>query len=110
MSEMVQAERTGRELEGRPRSPLAVVVLSLLAEEPMHPYRMQQLIKFRGKDRVVNVAQRNSVYQTIDRLLRTGLIAVHATDRAEGRPERTVYAITRLGEQTLRHWLESMLA
>ncbi|HET6319423.1 MAG TPA: PadR family transcriptional regulator, partial [Chloroflexota bacterium] len=59
----------------------------------MHPYRMQQLIKFRGKDRIANVAQRNSVYQTIDRLLRDGLICIHATDRTQGRPERTVYAI-----------------
>src|SRR5690349_3572223 len=97
-------------LEARPRTPLSVVILALLAEEPMHPYRMQALIKFRAKDRVVNVAQRNSVYQTIDRLLRSGLIAVHSTDRAESRPERTLYAITALGEQTLRRWLQTMLA
>ena len=63
------------------RSPLAMVVLGLLAEAPMHPYRMQQLIKERGKDTVVNVAQRNSVYQTIDRLLRAGLIAVRETSQ-----------------------------
>ena len=37
------------------RSPLALVVLALLYEAPMHPYRMQQLIKERGKDEVVNV-------------------------------------------------------
>jgi DNA-binding PadR family transcriptional regulator len=97
-------------VEDRPRSPLSVVILSLVAEKPMHPYRMQQLIKFRGKDRIANVAQRNSVYQTIDRLLRDGLISIHATDRAEGRPERTVYAITAAGRQTLERWLETMLA
>jgi DNA-binding PadR family transcriptional regulator len=87
-----------------------VVVLALAAERPMHPYRMQQLIKSRGKDKVVNVAQRNSAYQTIDRLLRDGLIAVHATDRAQRRPERTVYAITPRGRQTLERWLETMLS
>jgi DNA-binding PadR family transcriptional regulator len=53
----------------RPRSPLAMVLLALLAEEPMHPYRMQQLIKGRGKDKIANVARPNSVYQTIDRLV-----------------------------------------
>jgi DNA-binding PadR family transcriptional regulator len=105
-----RGEVNGSGVEGRPRSPLAVVVLALVAEEPMHPYRMQQLIRFRGKDRIANVAQRNSVYQTIDRLLRTGLIAVHATDRTEGRPERTVYAITPRGRATLERWLETMLA
>ena len=34
------------------RSPLAFAVLALLIEAPMHPYRMQQLIKSRGKDQV----------------------------------------------------------
>ena len=76
------------------RSPLALVLLVLLAEEPMHPYRMHEVIKERGKDRIANVAQRNSVYQTIDRLLRAELIAVRETTRDERRPERTVYEIT----------------
>ncbi|MGH3933445.1 MAG: hypothetical protein ACRDS1_00435 [Pseudonocardiaceae bacterium] len=58
------------------RSPLAFVVLALLAEAPMHAYRMQQLIKERGKDRVVNVARRNSVTQAVDLLLRDGSIAI----------------------------------
>lgn len=70
---------------------LALVLLSLLAEQPTHPYRMRELIKERGKDRIANVAQRNSVYQTIDRLLRAELIAVRETERDERRPERTVY-------------------
>jgi DNA-binding PadR family transcriptional regulator len=89
---------------------LAVAVLSMLAEAPMHAYRMQQLIKERHKDEVVNVAQRNSVYQTIERLLRDGLIDVQATERAENRPERTVYEITREGRETLREWMLTMLS
>lgn len=94
----------------RPRSPLAMVVLALVAEQPMHPYRMQQLIEERGKDKVANVAQPYSVYQAIDRLRRSGLIAVRDTERAEGRPERTVYEITTLGQETLRRWLRTMLS
>ena len=31
-------------------NPLALAVLICLAEQPMHPYRMQTLIKQRGKD------------------------------------------------------------
>ena len=50
------------------RSTLAMVLLALLLEAPMHPYRMQQMIKERGQDQLVNVAQRNSVYQALDRL------------------------------------------
>src|SRR5690606_34106272 len=92
------------------RSPLAVVILGLLEEAPMHPYRMLQLIKERSKDSVVNVARTNSVYQTIDRLVRAGLVEVQHTAKAERRPERIVYAITERGRLTLRTWLAEMLA
>lgn len=92
------------------RSVLAMAVLSLLTTEPMHAYRMQQLIKEWHKDDVVNVTQRNSVYQTLDRLLRDGLIEVRSTERAENRPERTTYRITPAGRATLRDWLRTMVS
>jgi DNA-binding PadR family transcriptional regulator len=94
----------------RPRSPLWLVVLSLVSEEPMHPYRMQAIIKERGKELIANVAQRNSVYQTIAALLRAGLIAVRETSRDERRPERTVYEVTAAGRQTLRGWMRTVLS
>jgi len=92
------------------RSPLAMLLLALLAESPMHPYRMQQLIKERNKENVVNIAQRNSIYQTIDRLLRAGLIAVGETTRQEHRPEKTTYELTPDGQATLQVWLQTTLA
>lgn len=94
----------------RPRSPLWLVVLSLVSEEPMHPYRMQVLLKERGKDQIANVTQRNSVYQTITALRRAGLIAVRETSRSERRPERTVYEITDAGRKTLQLWMREVLS
>jgi DNA-binding PadR family transcriptional regulator len=91
-------------------SPLALAVLAMLTEAPMHPYRMQQLIKARGKDEVINVGQRNSLYQTIDRLLRGDLIAIRETGRDGAFPERTVYEITDAGRDTGRLWLREQLA
>jgi DNA-binding PadR family transcriptional regulator len=91
------------------RSTLAMVLLALLVEAPMHPYRMQQMIKERGQDQLVNVAQRNSVYQALDRLVRDGLVRPGGTTRDPGRPERTTYEITEAGEATLRRWLVEML-
>lgn len=76
----------------------------------MHPYRMQTLIRQRGKDQVANVAQRNSVYQTIAALERAGLIAARATARGENRPERTIYDATPEGRRTLRAWVRHGLA
>lgn len=87
-----------------------MAVLSMLTEEPMHAYRMQQLIKERHKGDVVNVTQRNSIYQTIDRLLRDGLVAVESMARAANRPERTTYRITDAGRVILRAWLDAMLS
>ncbi|QIS13827.1 PadR family transcriptional regulator [Nocardia arthritidis] len=92
------------------RSPLALLVLALLAEAPMHPYLMQQLIRQRGKDTVVNVARSASVYQTIDRLERAGLITHHEHQRAPGKPERAAYRLTEDGQTALYGWLDSMLA
>ena len=91
------------------RSTLAMVLLALLIEAPMHPYRMQQMIKERGQDQLVNVAQRNSVYQALERLVRDGLARPAGTAREGGRPERTVYEITADGAATMRQWLTAML-
>jgi DNA-binding PadR family transcriptional regulator len=93
----------------RQRSPLAMVILGFVLEAPSHAYRMHELIKQRGKDNVVNVAQRNSVYQTINQLLAADLIRVRETQQDEGRPERVVYEITSLGKKTFYAWLEGML-
>lgn len=76
----------------------------------MHPYRMQQLFKERGKDEVINVRQRTSIYQTIERLLRNGLIKVKETVREVGRPDRTIYESTKEGGKVLREWLREMLS
>jgi DNA-binding PadR family transcriptional regulator len=93
----------------RQRSPLAMVILGFVLEAPSHAYRLHELIKQRGKDNVVNVAQRNSVYQTISQLLAAELIRVRETQQDEGRPERVVYEITPLGRKTFYAWLEGML-
>lgn len=76
----------------------------------MHPYRMQQLIKERGKDEVINVRQRTSIYQTIERLLRDGLISVQGTLSEGGRPDRTVYELTKEGREVSKEWLREMLS
>jgi DNA-binding PadR family transcriptional regulator len=92
------------------RSNIALAILAMLYESPMHPYRMQQLIKDRGKHEVINVSQRAGLYQTINRLQREGLIAAQKIAKAENRPERTIYEITAVGTETLRGWVRDMLS
>jgi DNA-binding PadR family transcriptional regulator len=91
------------------RSALGLIVLWLLVGEPMHVYRMQKLIEAYGKDRVVNVRSRASLYQTIERLMRLGLVEVRETVRTEGYPDRIVYAITETGREAAEEWLREML-
>jgi len=93
----------------RTGSPLALTVLALLQYKPLHPYGIQRLIKQWGKDKVVNVGQRTSLYRTIDRLTTAGLIKVRETERDQAYPERTVYEITDQGRATAREWLLDML-
>ena len=91
------------------RSSLGLLVLWQLVEEPMHVYRMQRLFEERGKDRVVNVRSRASLYQTIERLMRLGLVEVRETVRSEGVPDRIVYGITDEGRAVAGDWLREML-
>lgn len=91
-------------------SPSGLTVLALLSMGPLHPYGMQRLIKSWGKDEVVNVGQRANLYKTIRRLHEAGLIAVHATERAQQYPERTVYELTADGRETGQRWLRDMIA
>jgi DNA-binding PadR family transcriptional regulator len=94
--------------EPRP-SVLGLILLGMLIEEPMHPYRMQKLIRDRKKDNVVNVRQRASVHQTLDRLQHLGLVEVREKVRSERHPDRTIYAITPEGRETTKKWLHAML-
>jgi DNA-binding PadR family transcriptional regulator len=91
------------------RSALGLIVLTQLAAEPMHVYRMQKMFEAQGKDRVVNVRSRASLYQTIERLERHGLVEVAETERVEGYPDRVIYRTTPAGREVAHEWLREML-
>jgi DNA-binding PadR family transcriptional regulator len=92
------------------RSPLALAILVLLYEAPMHPYGMRQQIKRRGEDEIVNVSQPNSLYQTIARLERSGLIVVASKDQEKRQPERTTYELTSAGRLAMIEWTRELLS
>jgi DNA-binding PadR family transcriptional regulator len=71
---------------------------------------MQQVIKRRGEDEVVNVSQPNSLYQTIARLERAGLLVAGSVDRESKRPERTVYKLTEAGKAAMVDWTRELLS
>jgi len=87
-----------------------LALLGLLESGPLHPYGMQQLIRQWGKDQVVNVGQRASLYKMISRLLEAGLIRERETTRDSQYPERTTYELTDAGRAASRQWLDEILS
>ncbi|HYU85331.1 MAG TPA: PadR family transcriptional regulator [Kribbellaceae bacterium] len=90
-------------------TPLAVSVLALLVEKPMHPYEMYNLLIGRHEDRIVKVRP-GSLYHTVERLAGQELVQATGTERAGNRPERTTYTITAAGRAALRDRVTEMLA
>jgi len=89
-------------------NPLALAVLALLAERPMHPYEMATTMRERGKEQSIKL-NFGSLYTVVESLQRAGFISAHETVREGRRPERTVYEITDTGRTELYDWLSEIL-
>ncbi len=91
-----------------PSNPLALAVLALLFERPMHPYEMGVLLKQRNKEDSIKFRY-GSLYTVIDLLLRRGYITARETAREGKRPERTVYEIAPSGRDELHAWMVDLI-
>ncbi|WP_141578117.1 PadR family transcriptional regulator [Actinomadura sp. WMMA1423] len=93
----------------RPLTPLALTVLRMLCDGPMHPYEMQQRIRDHAYDQAVKITH-GSLYHSVERLAAGGLIEPLETSREGRRPERTVYAETSAGRDAAQFRLAELLA
>ncbi|SEF10290.1 PadR family transcriptional regulator [Jiangella alba] len=93
----------------RPSNPLALAVLVLLAERPMHPYEMSSTMRERRKEDSIKLNY-GSLYSVVESLQKRGLIEAAETVREGRRPERTVYAITESGSQVMVDWMVELLS
>ena len=71
-------------------NPLALAVLGLLSEQPMHPY--------------------GSLYGVVEGLEKRGLVTAVETRQEGRRPQRTVYAITEAGKVEMNEWLAELVS
>lgn len=92
-----------------PSNPLALAVLALLFERPMHPYEMGVILKQRHKEESIKLRY-GSLYTVIELLLRRAFVGARETGRDGRRPERTVYEITPAGKDELRAWMADLIA
>jgi DNA-binding PadR family transcriptional regulator len=90
-------------------NPMALAVLALLGERPMHPYEMIAKMRERRQDSSMKVRY-SSVYSVVEAMERAGLIVAAGTARAGKRPEHTVYAITEAGTRERGEWLRALLS
>jgi DNA-binding PadR family transcriptional regulator len=94
--------------QSHPSNPLALAVLALLFERPMHPYEMGVLLKQRRKGESIKFRY-GSLYTVIELLLARGFIAARETARDGKRPERTIYEISSAGRDELHDWMADLL-
>jgi DNA-binding PadR family transcriptional regulator len=82
-----------------------LVLLSLLAECPMHGYQANAELERREWRDWVDIS-RPQLYYSMEKLARTGMIAVADTDEPSGGPDRRVFATTAKGRAALASALE----
>jgi DNA-binding PadR family transcriptional regulator len=95
--------------ERRVSNPLALAVMALLYERPMHPYEMVSVMRERGKHESVRLKY-SSLYSVVEALEREGCILPLERVREGRRPERTVYGLTDAGRIEFLSWLRELLS
>jgi DNA-binding PadR family transcriptional regulator len=94
---------------GRVRKPALttpdLVLLSLLAERPLHGYQANLELE-RREVRDWAAISRPQVYYSLEKLARMGLIRASSSDEPVAGPERSVFATTARGREALADTLE----
>src|SRR5579871_393550 len=98
-----------RPSERRFSNPLALAVLVLLYERPMHPYEMATTLRERGKEQSIKLNY-GSLYTVIEQLAREKWIAVKQILKEGRRPEKTIYELTPAGEIELVEWMRELVS
>ncbi|OZD56678.1 transcriptional regulator [Rhodococcus sp. 06-1477-1B] len=89
-------------------TPVAVMILATLREADMHTYELVRLLKERRDDRLVPL-QKGTIYHTVARLERDGLLEEVGVDRDGNRPERTTYTLRDSGHRAVEEWVRAEL-
>ena len=90
-------------------TPLALCVLELLDERPMHPYELAATMRDRHHDEFIRL-NFGSLYHTVDSLERNGWVVTVERAKEGRRPERTIYQLTEAGREQLVRVISEILA
>ena len=92
-----------------PENPLALAMMSILAEGPMHPYEVASTLRTRHGEDAIKI-RFGSLYSVIAQLAARGWIVAHATAQSGKRPEHTKYRLTDAGREALTAWMRELIA
>src|SRR2546430_10951044 len=90
-------------------SPLALSILELLDEHPMHPYELASTMRLRHHDEFIRL-NFGSLYHTVEVLERNRWIVPTEREKEGRRPERTIYKLTDTGREVLVRIVSDILA
>jgi DNA-binding PadR family transcriptional regulator len=90
-------------------SALALSILELLEERPMHPYELAATMRERHQDEFIRL-NFGSLYHTVEVLERNGWIVPAEREKEGRRPERTIYKLTDAGREVLTRMVGDILA
>ncbi|MEU2089254.1 PadR family transcriptional regulator [Nocardia beijingensis] len=88
---------------------LALAVLSVIIERPMHRYEIAQTLRERGKDHDMAIKW-GSLYTVVQNMAKVGFLEVVGSERAGARPERVIYRITDAGRAEMADWTRELLS
>jgi len=96
------------QLESELLPPLALSILELLDEQPMHPYEMASKMRARHHDEFIRL-NFGTLYHSVEVLERNGWILPVEREKEGKRPERTIYKLTDSGREVLTSTLGELL-
>ncbi|MEU6190093.1 PadR family transcriptional regulator [Nocardia sp. NPDC047038] len=88
---------------------LALAVLSVIVDRPMHRYEIAQTLRDRGKDHDMAIKW-GSLYTVVQNMAKVGFLEVVGSERAGARPERVIYRITDEGRAEMADWTRELLS
>ena len=94
---------------GRPKNPLALAMLAMLAERPMHPYQIASTLRERHGEDAIKI-RFGSLYSVIAQLVSRDWVVAHETAQKGKRPEHTKYKLTKKGRTELTSWMRDLIA
>lgn len=104
--EISKREEPGDSASGTRLTTPDLVIISLLAERPMHGYEVNATLENR-KIRDWAAVSRPQIYYSLEKLTRLGLIRATGEDAPSAGPERRVFQTTEQGRKRLADALES---